>query len=282
LFKASRPNVPFAAAALYFYKLIITNWFPSASGKKVLSCPNMKADPAKILFLDIETVAQKPHFDALPEEWQKLWADKTRWQRERVPESPPSARDYYRERAGVLAEFGKIVCISFGLLHQAGSSENWQLRLKSFSGHNEKKLLSDFQHLLTKLEADYLLCAHNGKEFDFPYLGRRMLIHGIALPPQLDISGLKPWQVPHLDTLELWKLGDRKNYTSLKLLAAVFGLPTPKDDIDGAQVGRVYWEEENLPRIVRYCEKDVVTLVSVYLHITGQAPEIDFQLENPV
>lgn len=241
----------------------------------------MKVDPVKILFLDIETVAQQPHFESLPEEWQQLWADKTRWQRERDPESTPTASAYYQERAGVLAEFGKVVCISCGFLHQPSPSEGWRLRLKSFSGHEEKVLLSDFQHLLEKLGPDYLLCAHNGKEFDFPYLGRRMLIHGLALPPQLDISGLKPWQVPHLDTLELWKLGDRKNYTSLKLLAAVFGLPTPKDDIDGSQVGAVYWEEEDLPRIVRYCEKDVSTLVSVYLHITGQAGQLPFQTEHP-
>lgn len=229
-----------------------------------------RARPEQILFLDIETVSQEEHFDALPEDWQALWDEKTQWQRaEQGPE------EYYPQRAGILAEFGKVVCISCGILRQEGAG--YKLRVKSFYGDDEEQLLKDFADLLSGPLKDYLLCAHNGKEFDFPYLCRRMLIKGITLAPLLDISGKKPWEVPFLDTLELWKFGDRKNFTSLKLLAAVFGIPTPKDDIDGSMVGAVYWQSHDLDRIMRYCEKDVLTLARVYLNITAQAKDVEIE-----
>ena len=216
----------------------------------------------KILFLDIETVSAEPCFSNLDPYWQKLWEEKTRLQRE----ADCTPEDFYPQRAGILAEFGKIVCISCGFFTQNG--DQWQFRIKSFYSQNEKSLLAEFSAILDNYFKGYFLCAHNGKEFDFPYLGRRMLIQQIKLPEVLQISGLKPWEVLHLDTLELWKFGDRKNYTSLKLLAALFNIPTPKDDIDGSMVGHVFWEEKNLNRIVTYCEKDVVTLAKVFLAIT--------------
>lgn len=231
----------------------------------------MTAIPAEqILFLDIETVSQKEFFEDLPEDWQSLWDEKTQWQRqEQGPE------EFYPHRAGILAEFGKVVCISCGFLRK--EQEGYKLRVKSFEGEDEKRLLSDFADLLAGALKHYYLCAHNGKEFDFPYLCRRMLIQGIALPPLLNISGKKPWEVPFIDTLELWKFGDRKNYTSLKLLAAVFDIPTPKDDIDGSMVGAVYWQSHDLERIVRYCEKDVLTLAKVYLKITAQQAHVEIE-----
>lgn len=220
-------------------------------------------EPGKILFLDIETVSRWPTFEEMPEEFQHLWEEKTRFQR-----AEETAAEFYPKRAGILAEFGKVVCISCGFF-----AHSREFRVKSFYGDDEFQVLSGFADLLNKHFSgrDHLLCAHNGKEFDFPYLCRRMVVHGIALPPALNIAGKKPWEVPHLDTLELWKFGDYKNYTSLKLLAALFGIPTPKDDIDGSQVGRVYWEENDIKRIAKYCEKDTLTVAQLFLKYRGDS-----------
>lgn len=220
----------------------------------------------KILFLDIETVSQQPEYEELEEPWQQLWEEKTRYQR--GEESPG---EFYPRRAAILAEFGKVVCISCGFFTNDPGDDTLEFRLKSFAHHDEEKLLRDFAALLESNCAHFALCAHNGKEFDFPYLSRRMLVQGIKLPPPLDNSGKKPWEIPHLDTLEMWKFGDRKNFTSLKLLAAIFDIPTPKDDIDGSMVGSVYWEEDDLERIRDYCEKDTATLARVYLRIAHNA-----------
>lgn len=220
-------------------------------------------DLGNILFLDIETVSQHRQFSEGSAEHQKLWEEKARFM---LSDEHPAAEDVYG-RAAIFAEFGRIVCISCGIITERNGER--QLRVKSFSGHEEKPLLEDFADMLNKhfAESYHLLCGHNGKEFDFPYIARRMLINGISLPKILDIAGKKPWEVGHLDTMQMWKFGDFKHFTSLKLLAHVFGIPSPKDDIDGSQVGQVYWEENDLERIVRYCEKDVVTLVQVFLRM---------------
>lgn len=214
-----------------------------------------------ILFLDIETVPQAAAFDQLPGEARELFALKTQYQRK----DEYSAEDFY-ERAGIWAEFGKVICISVGYFQ--GSGGNRKLRIRSFSGE-ERQLLLEFRDLLETYfnRPQHLLCAHNGKEFDFPYLARRMVIHGIALPAKLSLFGKKPWEVPHLDTMELWRFGDFKHYTSLKLLAHVLGVPSPKEDIDGSMVRDVYYEENDLERIVNYCERDVVTVAQVFLRL---------------
>lgn len=211
----------------------------------------------KVLFLDIETVPMCATYDELPERFMPLWDKKAAYLKKEEKDSPASLFP----RAGIYAEFGKVVCISFGMLIDGN------FRIKSFYGDDEKALLTDFSNLLeSKFSSkEFLLCAHNGKEFDFPYLSRRMLITGIPLPEILDLAGKKPWEVPHLDTMELWKFGDFKNYTSLELLAAVFDIPTPKDDIDGSQVGGVYWQEKDLERIVKYCQKDVLSIAQLFL-----------------
>ena len=199
-----------------------------------------------ILFLDIETVPEEKDFDNLSEEMKILWEDKTRYQRK----DDFTPEEFY-ERAGIWAEFGKIVCISVGYF--AFKGEKRSFRVTSFYGE-EEKLLVDFKNMLeTHFNHPYhLLCAHNGKEFDFPYIARRMLIHGISLPHKLNLFGKKPWEVPHLDTLDLWKFGDYKHYTSLKLLTSVLGIPSPKDDIDGSMVRTVYYEEKDIDRIITY------------------------------
>lgn len=215
-----------------------------------------------ILFLDIETVSQYDEYDNLPEDWRELWDIKANaLSRGQVD---PNREELY-QRAGIYAEFGKIICISCGCLQ--GSGDERRLVIKSYGGDDEKKLLQEFADMLQKWsgDSDKYLCAHNGKEFDYPYLCRRMIINGIAIPEALKIAGRKPWEVRHLDTLELWKFGDYKNYTSLKLLAKVFDIPSPKDDIDGSMVHDVYWKEQDLQRIVAYCQKDVVTLAQVLL-----------------
>jgi uncharacterized protein YprB with RNaseH-like and TPR domain len=218
-------------------------------------------DLSNILFLDIETVPQYERFEQAEETYQKLWEEKARFLLKHEEDTPASVF----ERAGIYSEFGKIVCISVGMINQRGGER--QLRVKSFSGDDERELLQSFGSMLDKFFSgdQHLLCGHNGKEFDFPYIARRMLIQDVPVPRILDTAGKKPWEVKHLDTMQMWKFGDYKHFTSLKLLAHVFGLPTPKDDIDGSQVAGVYWQEKNLERIVTYCEKDVVTLVQVYL-----------------
>ena len=222
--------------------------------------------PEEILFLDIETVPQNYSYEELNETDKSLWFEKSKFTRERrnmeVDES-------YQE-AGIYAEFGKIVCISVGYFVKR--DEERLLRLTSFFGDDEKQILEDFASLLNRtLNNPFrLLCAHNGKEFDFPYICRRMLIQRVPLPSMLNIAGKKPWEISHLDTMELWKFGDYKHYTSLKLLARVFGIPTPKDDIDGSQVREVYYEEKNLDRIEVYCRKDVATVANVLLSYLGE------------
>jgi uncharacterized protein YprB with RNaseH-like and TPR domain len=176
------------------------------------------------------------------------------------------AEDFY-ERAGIWAEFGKIICISVGIFL---NGKRAGLRVKSFAGHDEKELLEDFSKMLSGQPLSLILCAHNGKEFDFPYICRRMLINGVQFPPHLQITGKKPWEIPHLDTMELWKFGDYKNYTSLNLLTAIFGIPTSKDDIDGSQVGYVYWVEDDLPRICTYCQKDVIATAQLIRRYRGE------------
>lgn len=221
-----------------------------------------------ILFLDIETVSQQGSYDMLDAEWKELWDYKTRFLIKN-PETETSETVY--PRAAIYAEFGKIVCISCGCIQ--GTGENKKLVIKSYSSDDEKRLLNDFAAMLQSWsgQSDKFLCAHNGKEFDYPYLCRRMVVNGIDIPEVLKISGRKPWEVRHLDTMELWKFGDYKSYTSLKLLAKVLGIPSPKDDIDGSMVNAVYWEEKDLDRIVEYCQKDVITLAQVLLRFHCEA-----------
>ena len=214
-----------------------------------------------ILFLDIETVPGESSFDLLNEDMQMLWDKKSKSFREETQ----SAKDAY-QRAGIYAEFGKIVCISVGYITQNSNGEN-TIRTKSFAGDNERQLLNDFSSLLNKSYSsfDSTLCGHNIKEFDIPYIARRMLINTLPLPKALDIAGKKPWDIKHLDTMELWKFGDYKAYTSLNLLTHIFDIPTPKDDIDGSQVANVYYEDHDIKRIAIYCEKDVVATAQLFL-----------------
>ncbi len=232
-------------------------WFLS------LYCFMLKTlDLNQVMVIDIETVPQYQSFKEMPEHFQHLWDQKTHFQRK--PEQ--SAEEFY-ERAGILAEFGKIICISLGIFSMQNKKQ--LLRIKSFSGHNEFEILNQFAILLEKQIPTLMLCAHNGKEFDYPYLCRRMLVNGIEIPKILQIAGKKPWEISHLDTMELWKFGDHKHYTSLNLLAAIFNIPTPKDDIDGGMVRSVYYEEQNLDRIVTYCQKDVITTAQILLKFKG-------------
>lgn len=221
-------------------------------------------DLHKILFLDIETVPLFESFELVPEIEQTYFAEKTAYQRkeDQTPE------EFY-EKAGIWAEFGKIICISVGYFTPQQNPRDF--RLKSFYGE-EVDLLKEFKSLVdTYFSTPYhLLCGHNAKEFDFPYIARRMLILGIELPKPLELFNKKPWEVPHLDTLHLWRFGDYKHYTSLKLMAYVLGIPSPKDDIDGSQVAGVYYKEKNLERIVQYCEKDVITVAQVILKLRNE------------
>lgn len=226
----------------------------------------------KVLFFDIETVPLVGNFNELPERLQQLWKIKVEKVQERMPDRyapDESIEDIYMKDAAIFAEFGKVICISVGYIYDF-MGEN-RLKIKSIFSDDEVTLLNEFSQLLNNWDKpDRTLCGHNIKEFDVPFVARRMLINGIQLPKILNIAGKKPWEVQFLDTLELWKFGDFKNYTSLNLLTAVFDIPTPKDDIDGSMVGQVYYETGNLKRIATYCEKDVIATTQVFLKIKGQ------------
>lgn len=223
----------------------------------------------KILFLDIETVPQTFDYQSLPEEMAHLWEDKfanikSRYSEEATPEYA------YLNGAGIFAEFGKIVCISVGFIFYKDKEKHF--RLKSFVGDDEKKILNDFSAMLDHSFSGYEnnLCGHNIKEFDVPYIARRTLVNGLPIPKMLSIAGKKPWEIHFIDTLDLWKFGDYKHYTSLKLLTTIFGIPSPKDDIDGSQVAQVFYEEKNIDRISFYCEKDVLATAQLFLKMNGE------------
>jgi len=215
-----------------------------------------------LFLLDIETVSGVQHFNLLNDEWKELWSEKI------LKSLPPdiTPEEYYPKRAAILAEFAKVVCISTGYFKK--ENNDWQLRIKSFFSENEKDVLESFTKMLEQLHAKnsrWIFTGHNIKEFDIPFLSRRMLVNNIEIPPYIDFQNMKPWDTPVLDTLHLWRFGDYKHYTSLKLLAATLGVPSPKDDIDGSKVGEVFWEEKDLQRIAIYCQKDVATVANVLL-----------------
>lgn len=224
-----------------------------------------KLNLENILFLDIETVPETQYFSDLDKTKQDLWDAKSRYQRK----EEFTAEAFY-DRAGIWAEFGKIVCISVGYFTIKGDTRLF--RTTSFYGE-ERKLLVEFKNLLIShfSQTKHLLCAHNGKEFDFPYIARRMIIHNIELPHKLNLFGKKPWEIPHLDTMELWKFGDYKTYTSLKLMTNVLGIPSPKDDIDGSEVYKTYYEDNDIDRIIIYCEKDTIAVAQIFLRLRGDS-----------
>ncbi|HUV01348.1 MAG TPA: 3'-5' exonuclease [Bacteroidales bacterium] len=224
--------------------------------------------PEDVMFLDIETVPAASSFDLLDPAFQILWEKKSKQFRN----EEQTAGDAF-ERAGIYAEFGKIICISVGFIKEKNP---FCFRIKSFYGDDEKSLLSEFSAMIVKFSKnrDSLLCAHNGKEFDYPYIARRMIINNLIIPEILDNAGKKPWEIKLLDTMDLWKFGDYKSYTSLDLLTSVLGITSPKDDIDGSMVAGIYWNNRDLKRIAQYCEKDVLAVAQVLLRFMN-LPKID-------
>lgn len=237
----------------------------------------MLSELRDILFLDIETVASQYDYEQLDERMKVQWSRKASFLR-RDPLQTDA--DIYHDRAGIYAEFGKIICIAVGKFGETETGD-LMLRTKAYHGDDEKQLLMEFKTMLERLDpATLKLCAHNGKEFDFPYLCRRMLINSISLPPTLNLSGKKSWEVPHLDTLELWKFGDYKHFTSLDLLASVFNIPSSKNDIDGSRVNFVYHQEKDLAKIRDYCLRDVVVLAQLFLKLKGIVLEKEVVVQN--
>ena len=221
----------------------------------------MKQD--SILFIDIETVSQYKKFNAASDEVKHIWQKK--YEKNDYLKSL-NIEEAYETKAAIFAEYGKIICISVGYYH----STKDEFRIKSFAGDVEKKLLEEFKNFCLLLKKNYVFCGHNIKEFDIPYLCRRFLINRISIPSLLDFQDKKPWEIELLDTLQLWKFGDYKNYTSLETLTTIFNIPTPKDDISGADVSRVYYEENDLERIKDYCEKDVIALIQLFLRMRNE------------
>ncbi len=221
-----------------------------------------------ILFIDIETVSCVGAYHELDTSLRLLWDKKTAAIRKNPKED---ASEFFFEKAAIYSEFGKIIVIGMGVF-SLEEKEMPKLRIKALQGHDEATLLQSFKELLeTNFQQDNLkLCAHNGKEFDFPYLCRRMLIHGLPLPPVLAIQGKKPWEVAHLDTMELWKFGDRKSFTSLHLLATLFGIASSKEIMHGSEVNHYYYRKQDLEKITSYCLQDVVVTAQLFLKMHCQ------------
>ncbi|MBK8519085.1 MAG: ribonuclease H-like domain-containing protein [Saprospiraceae bacterium] len=228
----------------------------------------------RCLFIDIETVSEYPDVDSLPENKRVLWSIKANHIRKSIGsrEAEFTDSDLYISKAGIFAEFAKVCCISMGFLHFEDNTPS-EVRVKSLAGEDEGRILEDFSRVLVNHYNDpenSRICGHNIKEFDIPFLCRRMVINQIRFPPVLDISGKKPWQTSHiLDTMDMWRFGDYKNYTSLDLLAATLNIASPKDDIDGSMVGTIYWKDDDIDRIVNYCQKDVVSVIQVMMKFAG-------------
>lgn len=234
----------------------------------------------QILFLDIETASLTENFEDLPQRLQDEWLRKERIINQDKQKIEPGS--LYFERAGIHAEFGQVVCVGVGYFQLDKENKKLVFRSKCFAGEDEMELLSEFKALLEKKK--WILCAHNGKEFDFPYLCRRMLVQGISLPEPLQIAGRKPWEVRHLDTMELWKFGDYKYYTRLELLASVFGVPSSKDDLDGSQVNTTFHLEKDIQKIEKYCLKDVEVTARVFIAMNPQPEDYTIeviQLDHP-
>jgi hypothetical protein len=226
----------------------------------------MNADLRDILFLDIETVACTHDYVSLDERLKVQWSRKASFLKR---DEGITDEELFHQRAGIYAEFGKVICIAVGKLFDV-DKETLGLKTKAYYGHDEKTLLTEFKNMLDKMEGNSVrFCAHNGKEFDYPYLSRRMLVNGITLPNPLNLAGKKSWEVNHLDTMELWKFGDYKHYTSLDLLATIFHIPSSKNGIDGSMVNSVYYKEKDLEKIKDYCVSDVVVLTQLYLRMKG-------------
>ena len=248
---------------LFFKPASIAGFFVHSFAKIILM---NRIALENLFFIDIETVSEKEHFHLLEDEWKDLWIEKI----SRGLPADTTPEEFYPMRAAILAEFAKVACISFGYFHNQNGTT--QLRIKSLCSDDEAALLKDFVATLDRLHQKnqrWIFSGHNIKEFDVPFLCRRMIINNITIPAHLDFQTMKPWDTPVLDTLHMWRFGDYKHYTSLKLLAKVLGVPSPKDDIDGSQVGQVYWKEKDLKRISIYCEKDVATVANVILRFKG-------------
>lgn len=215
------------------------------------------------LFIDIETVSGESNFSLLSERMKHFWLRKAK----NVANSQNlSLEDLYVDKAALFAEFGKIVVIGMGFLYQNKEKE-LSLKVKTIANKDERALLLEFIEFIngTYKNKELTLVAHNGKEFDFPYLCRRMLVNGLEIPKPLQLQGKKPWEVLHQDTMELWKFGDRKVYISLDLLAELLGIPGSKTNLTGDKVHGVYYHENDLAKIAAYCVEDVVTLAQLYL-----------------
>ena len=219
-----------------------------------------------LLFLDIETASTTESFESLDPRLQQEWIRKEKYMRSENPDPEPGS--FFFDRAGIHAEFGKIICIGVGYFQVKKRDKKLLFRSKILASEEEKEILMEMRALLERKK--WILCAHNGKEFDFPYLCRRMLIHGISLPEPLQLAGKKPWELRHVDTMDLWKFGDYKHYTRLELLAGVFGITSSKESIDGSEVNASYYQEKNIEKIKAYCLRDVEVTARIYLALHPQ------------
>ncbi|KEO72836.1 3'-5' exonuclease [Anditalea andensis] len=233
------------------------------------------SDLRNILFLDIETVSQTGRLEELDTRLQSEWLKK---HQQIIKDENISPEDSYFQKGGIYAEFGQVICVGVGYYVYNPDEDKLHFRTKTFGAASENEILWQFRELLEKKR--WTLCAHNGKEFDFPYLCRRMLVNQIPLPDVLQLAGKRPWEIRHIDTLELWKFGDYKHYTRLELLAALFGIASSKEDIDGSQVNETYYKDQGLDTIRLYCLRDVEVTARLYLAYQGLPSDLQIEIVN--
>lgn len=210
-----------------------------------------------LIFLDIETA---PATNNLTEDHPLYDA----WEYHTIKNNIDDVQSSFFEKAALHGEFGIIVAITMGLVR------NGKMYLHTFTGE-ERQLLQDFSSALCKtVNKDSLLCGHVIKGFDIPFIMKRLLVNRLELPPILDIAGLKPWESSIICTAELWK-GTAFKMSSLISITSALGLPSPKDDISGAQVGEAFYRGE-IDRIARYCENDVAAVINIVRILRGEEP----------
>ena len=224
-----------------------------------------------IVFFDIETAGSHESLDALQEDnplLATLWSKRCEYLREKFEENKDlTDEELYLNKAALHPEFNRIVCASFGRI--AGDVDSTSMIIKSYSGDDESEILDGIDKVLTKFNK-MNLCGHNIKRFDIPVMGKRFLINGKKLPKSLMIYDSKPWELPFIDTSDIWSFGAwQEGFASLELIAASLKVPSPKDDIRGEDVHSVFWESSEHSRIAEYCAKDVKVLGDIMLKISG-------------
>lgn len=239
------------------------------------------AEVAKIVFFDLETASEYESLDQLAlnkPKMAELWSKRCEYLRSRFEENKDMTDEQlYEAKAALTPEFARIVCATFGRVTFIGEDPN--VIIKSYCSEHEDEVLDGIQKVFDKF-ASLKFSGHNIKRFDIPMMCKRLLIHGRSLPKGLQIQNLKPWEMPFIDTSEVWSFGAwQEGFVSLELLVTAIGLETPKGDIKGEDVSRVFWQDGDTHRIAEYCQRDVFAGIQALLKLSGLPVVEEFETQ---